>query len=88
MNNKQQELIEAAKSGNISDMYQLISDGADPFYFDENSKNALDYAIASDPIKAHILLNDLLKICNSAAQKEILKYYIALAVKVGGDYEK
>lgn len=88
MNNKQQELIEVAKSGNISDMYQLISDGTDSVYFDKNSKNALDYAIASDPIKAHILLNDLLKKCNSAAQKEILKYYIALAVKVGGDYEK
>ena len=85
--NKQQKLIEAAKSGHISDLYHLISDGADPFYFDKNNKNALDYAIIADPIKAHILLNDLLKISTSPSQKEILKHYISLAIKAGGGYE-
>ncbi len=62
---RQQSLINLAKSGKISGMYQLISDGTYPFCFDEHSKNALDYAIETDPIKAHILLNDLDRICTS-----------------------
>ena len=86
MNSKrQQALIGAAKSGKIFEMYRLISNGADPFCFDKNGKNAFDYAIISDPIKTHILLNDLDKICASPVKQEILKYYINLAIKMGGD---
>jgi hypothetical protein len=84
MNNKQQALIDAAKFGKISKMYRLIAGDADPFFFDENGKNALDYAIISDPIKTHILLNDLDKVCTSPAKQEILKHYIASAIKTGG----
>ena len=87
MNNKQQALIAAAKSGRVSEIYQLISDGVDPFYFDKSGKNALDYAVKSDPIKTHILLIDLERICTSPAKQEILKHYIALAIKLGSDYE-
>ena len=84
MNNKQQALIDAAKFGKISKMYQLIADGANPFFFDENRKNALDYAIISDPIKTHILLSYLDRVCTSPAKQEILKHYIDLAIKTGG----
>jgi ankyrin repeat protein len=85
-NNKQQALMDAAKAGRISEMYRLIASGANPFYFDENGKSALDYAIESDPIKTHMLLTDLSKICTSPAKKEILKHYIQLVIKTGGDY--
>jgi ankyrin repeat protein len=89
MNSKrQQALIGAAKSGKISEMYRLISSGADPFYFDKNGKNAFDYAVISDPIKTHILLNDLDKICTSPAKQEILKRYIDLVIKMGVTYEE
>jgi len=88
MSNKQQALIEAAKSGNVSDMYRLISGGADPFFFDQNNKNALDYVIIADPIKAHILLTDLEQICTISSKKEILKHYVTLAIKAGGDHEE
>ena len=87
MNKQQHNLINTAKSGKISCLYRLISHGADPFFFDEYHKNALDYAIESDPIKAHILLNDLDQICTSPAKQEILKHYIVLAIKAGGNRE-
>jgi len=76
--------MDAAKAGRISEMYQLISSGANPFYFDENSKSALDYAIESDPIKTYALLTDLNNICTSPSKKEILKHYIKLVMKTGG----
>ena len=41
MNNRQQALINAAKSGRISEIYRLISDGADPFYFDKSERMRL-----------------------------------------------
>jgi hypothetical protein len=88
MNNKQRALIDAAKSGKISDMYGLISDGGDPFYFDENSRNALDYAVKSDPIKAFSLINELAQVCTSPARQQILQYYLKLAVSNGGDCEE
>lgn len=87
VNNKEQEkLIQAAKSGRISDMYSLIASGANPFYFDKNGQTSLNYAI-SDPIKTHILLLDLHQACTSAAKKDILKHYIELSLKNGGEYE-
>ena len=84
MNNRQQALIDAAKAGRISEMYRLIASGANPFYFDENGKSALNYAIESDPIKTHILLTELNNICTSPTKKEVLKHYIDLVIKTGG----
>lgn len=82
MNKKQQDLIDAAKTGNISDMYELIASGGNPFIFDENNKNSLDYAVQSDPIKTYTLLIELDKICSST-QKGILKHYLALVMQNG-----
>lgn len=83
MGDKQKDLINLAKSGKISDMYRLIANGADPFIFDEDEKNALQYAIESDPIKAYTLLDDLLLIYKNPAQQEIIKYYTKLAIILG-----
>jgi len=88
MSDKKQALIEVAKSGNISDMYRLISGGAEPFFFDQNGKNAFDYVVESDPIKARILLSDLEKIYTSYSKQLILRHYTALAIKAGGDDEE
>jgi len=83
MDDKQNDLINLAKSGKISDMYKLIANGADPFIFDQDGKNALQYAVESDPIKAYILLEDLRLIYKKPMQQEIIKYYIKLAITFG-----
>jgi ankyrin repeat protein len=86
-NKKQEELIEAAKSGRISEMYPLIASGANPFYFDKNGQTPLNHAIVSDPIKTHILLLDLHEATTSPAKKDILNHYIELSIKSGGRNE-
>ena len=83
MDDKQKDLINLAKSGKITDMYKLIANGADPFIFDQARKNALQYAIEADPIKAYTLLDDLRLIYKNPAQLEIIKYYTKLAIKFG-----
>lgn len=83
MDDKQKDLINFAKAGNISGMYKLIANGADPFIFDQDRKNALQYAIESDPIKAYTLLDDLRLIYRNPAQQEIIKYYTNLAINHG-----
>lgn len=83
MDDKQKDLINFAKEGKISDMYKLIANGADPFIFDQVGKNALQYAVESDPIKAYTLLEDLRLIYRNPAQQEIIKYYTKLAITFG-----
>lgn len=83
MGDKQKLLVDKAKSGKILAMYELIAQGADPFIFDQNGKNALQYAVESDPIKAYILLDDLRLIYTSPAQQEIIKHYSKLAIILG-----
>jgi ankyrin repeat protein len=86
--NRQLDLVRKARGGKISEMYELIANGADPFYFDRNGKSPLDYAIESDPIKAYTLLNDLDKVCSSEAKKDVLRHYISLAIRTGNNYAK
>ena len=85
MDDKQKLLIDAARLGEILDMYKLIANGADPFVFDQDGKSALQYAVESDPIKAHTLLGDLSLIYTSSTQQEIIKHYTQLAIKLGGN---
>ena len=79
MDDKQKDLINFAKAGKVSDMYKLIANGADPFISDQAGKNALQYAVESDPIKAYTLLEDLRLIYRNPAQQEIIKYYRPVA---------
>lgn len=83
MDDKQKDLINLAKLGKITDMYKLIANGADPFIFDQAGKNALQYAVEADPIKAYTLLDDLRLIYKNPAQLEIIKYYTKLAITFG-----
>lgn len=87
MDDKQKDLINLAKIGKISDMYKLIANGADPFIFDQAGKNALQYAVESDPIKAYTLLDNLTLIYRNPAQLEIIKYYTQLALTYGRNDE-
>jgi ankyrin repeat protein len=84
MTDKQNQLYLAAKCGDITKMYLLISSGADPFHIDKTGKNSIDYAIISDPLKAHMLLADLSRAATTSSHKEKIENYLK---KMGGNYE-
>lgn len=84
MTDKQDQLLQAAKCGDITRMYLFISNGADPFYIDKMGKNPIDYAIMIDPLKAYVLLADLKRAAVASSHKEKIENYIK---KMGDDYE-
>lgn len=55
----QDAIIKAAKAGNIKFMRELIKAGANPFLADENERNAISYALASNIDEAVALAAEL-----------------------------
>lgn len=69
METYQSALIKAAKVGNVKFMRELIKLGANPFLPDENERNAISYALASNLEETVKLAEELFPVVTELEKK-------------------